>query len=99
MSKSIIQENKECYLCRYLYDFENQMNLQEHHCIHGTANRALSELYGLKVYLCINHYTAGISAVHKDRSMDLILIKQAQKKFEELYGHNKFMEVFKKNYL
>lgn len=42
MSKSIMQENKECYLCRYLYDFENQMNLQEHHCIHGTANRTLS---------------------------------------------------------
>lgn len=97
--KSIIQDTKECYLCRYLYDFENTMNLQEHHCIHGTANRVLSEQYGLKVHLCINHHTAGIGAVHKNREYDLILIKIAQKKFEEKYGHNKFMEVFKKNYL
>ena len=99
MSKSIMQQDKECYLCRYLYDHENLINLQVRHCIHGTANRALSELYGLKVYLCINHHTAGINAVHKDRNMDLILIKIAQRKFEEKYGHDKFMEVFKKNYL
>lgn len=99
MSKSIMQNKKECYLCRFLYDYENKTNLQEHHCIHGTANRTLSEEYGLKVYLCISHHTAGINAVHTDRNMDIILIKNAQKKFEEKYGHDKFMKVFKKNYL
>lgn len=97
--KSIVQQEKECFLCRYLFDIENIMNLQEHHCIHGTANRALSEKYGLKVFLCIYHHTQGLGAVHKNRDYDLIVIKEAQRKFEEKYGHDKFMEVFKKNYL
>lgn len=97
--KSIMQDEEECYLCRLLYDSENKSQLEEHHCIHGTANRAKSELYGLKVYLCIYHHQIGTNAVHKDRNMDMILIKRAQMKFEEKYGHDKYMEVFKKNYL
>lgn len=97
--KSIVQQEKECFLCRRLYNRENVINLQEHHCIHGTANRTLSEKYGLKVFLCIYHHTQGLGAVHKNRDYDLIVIKEAQRKFEKKYGHDKFMEVFKKNYL
>jgi len=99
LMKSIMQEEKECYLCRKLYDAENVQNLQEHHCIHGTANRTLSELYGLKVFLCIYHHTQGIGAVHRNRDYDLLLIREAQIKFEERYGHAEFMRVFRKNYL
>lgn len=99
MSKSIIQQERECYLCRYLYNFSNVSILQEHHIFFGTANRRLSEEYGLKLYLCINHHTEGLGAVHKNKDFDILLKKIAQKKFEEKYGHEKFMEVFKKNYL
>ena len=31
--------------------------------------------------------------------LDLRLKRECQQRFEELYGHEKFMEVFKKNYL
>jgi hypothetical protein len=31
--------------------------------------------------------------------MDIKLIKIAQQKFEELYGHDEWMRVFMKNYL
>lgn len=34
-----------------------------------------------------------------NRERDLLLKKYAQKIFEEEYGHEKFMEVFKRNYL
>lgn len=91
--KSVLQEDKEeCFLC-------GGRASEEHHCIYGTANRKLSEKYGLKVYLCPNCHRTGNMAVHKNYFTDLKLKQIAQKKFEELYGHEKFMEVFKKNYL
>ena len=91
--KSIMQTDKEeCFLC-------GGRASEEHHCIYGTANRKLSEKYGLKVYLCPDCHRTGNIAVHKNYFMDLKLKQMAQKKFEERYGHNKFMEVFKKNYL
>lgn len=93
MSKSIIQIDKEqCFLCK-------GQATEEHHCIHGTANRKLSERYGLKVYLCANCHRIGNLAVHKNFFTDLKLKQIAQKAFEIRYGHEKFMEVFKKNYL
>ena len=97
--KSIIQTEKECYLCRYLYDFENTRNLHDHHIFFGTANRKLSEKYGLKVYLCINHHTEGLGAVHKNIDYDYILKKIAQKKFEETHTRKEFMHIFGRNFL
>lgn len=93
MSKSIIQTNKEqCFLCK-------GQAMEEHHCIHGTANRKLSEKYGLKVYLCADCHRTGKLAVHKNFFTDLKIKQIAQKTFEYKYSHEKFMEVFKKNYL
>lgn len=43
---SIIQRLQECYLCG------RRDGLEVHHCIHGTANRRLSDKDGLTVYLC-----------------------------------------------
>lgn len=97
--KSIIQNKKECFLCRYLYDSENICNLQDHHIFFGTANRRLSEEYGLKAWLCIYHHTQGIGAVHKNRDYDVILKKMAQKKFEETHTREEFIKVFGKSYL
>ena len=91
--KSVIQTEKECYVCQTTY------NLHDHHIYFGSANRKQSEKYGMKVFLCQEHHT-GRSGVHFNRDLDLHLKKVAQKKFEALYGANKsFREVFGKRYL
>ena len=69
MAKSIMhrKEDRTCYLCMLLRDDYNaREDLQEHHAMPGTANRRLSERYGLKVYLCIGHHLVGPDAVHNN---------------------------------
>lgn len=93
MAKSVIQSEKECFVCGTTY------NLHDHHIFFGTANRKQSEKYGMKVWLCQEHHT-GSSGVHFNRDLDLHLKKLAQEKFEALYGANtRFIDVFGKNYL
>ncbi len=91
MTKSIIQKDMgKCFLCG------NTQNLEVHHCIHGTANRKKADKYGLVVRLCHQHHYI----VHnQDSALDMALKKEAQRAFEKLYGHFKFMEVFGINYL
>ena len=103
--KSILQGTKECYLCRLRMnekeDFRRlpDTGLEEHHIMHGVTNRKQSEKYGLKVWLCYEDHRTGKEAVHRCRETDLKLICIAQRKFEELYSHDKWMEVFMKNYI
>ncbi len=105
MAKSIMQKNKECYLCRKqaglsgYYGPLSVAGLECHHIMHGTANRKISEKYGLKVWLCVRHHREGPEAVHTNRDIDLELIKDGQTKFEELYSHDEWMSAFMKNYL
>lgn len=79
-----MQGTKECYICRQLLNEQGifkqltPYNLEEHHIMHGTANRKVSERYGLKVYLCIPHHRTGDNAVHRCRDMDLYLIRKGQ---------------------
>lgn len=73
--------------------------VQEHHVIFGSANRKLSEKYGLKVYLCLEHHEESKEAVHKNAEIALILKKEAQKCFEEHYPNLSFLKIFGKNYL
>ena len=67
--------------------------------MHGTANRRLSEHYGLKVYLCPYHHRNGPEAAHRCRQTDILLKQAAQRAFERKYSHEKWMEVFCRNYL
>lgn len=102
MSKSIMQDKRggECYLCSLLLGIDTPALIrEEHHVMHGTANRKLSEHYGLKVYLCPYHHRSGPQAVHRCRQTDILLIQAAQRVFERKYGYKKWMEVFGKNYL
>ena len=48
--KSIMEPKgcKTCYACG-----REGIDLEVHHIFYGTANRRLSEKYGLKVHLCI----------------------------------------------
>lgn len=93
MARSIIQTDKECYVCGTTY------NLHEHHIFFGTANRKQSEKYGMKVWLCQYHHT-GQAGVHFNKDLDTQLKKLAQIKFEVEYGANiSFREAFGKNYI
>ena len=92
MSKSIMQNDKVCYLCPRAFQ------LERHHVLGGTANRRLSEEYGLWVWLCHDHHT-GDGGAQYERDLNLLLKQRAQKAFENIHGHDKWMEVFRKNYL
>lgn len=104
--KSILQDKKECALCRRELElwYMPQLplpseGLERHHVMHGTANRAKAEEWGLWVWLCHKHHTGGTEAVHLNRKMDLELIRMAQRVFERQYSREKWMEEFGKNYL
>lgn len=92
MSESILQKNKECFVCH------STVCLESHHCFYGTANRRLSEEFGLKVWLCREHHT-GNQGVHFNKDFDTELKQYAQTVFEEQYGRHTFIERFGKNYL
>ena len=95
MSKSIIQNNKECYIC------ESTNTLHEHHIFFG-KNRKLAEKYGLKVYLCWEHHE-GTYGVHgrEGHALDLKLKKIAQTLFMKVYSATKeeFISKFGKSYI
>lgn len=112
MSRSIIPGDDEshCWICSHYGRLPEaieddrirpgltDMPLQTHH-IFGGPLREVSEHYGLKVHLCVYHHTAGTDAVHNNRTWDRILKQEAQKAFEERYGHAQFMQVVGRNYL
>ena len=87
-----------CYLCKLLNGDDFPKQTQEHHVCFGTANRRQSEKYGLKVYLCLNHHTAGKDAVHNNHEMARLLQAKAQEVFEEAYPGKSFLEIFGRNY-
>ena len=92
MSK--LQIKKECWFCA------NTQNLELHHIFFG-SRRKMSDKYKdqCTVWLCHDHHTGTNQAVHNSRQMDLALKHIGQSTFEKDYGHEKFMEIFGKNYL
>lgn len=105
-NKSIIQQTKECFLCRMeaekigYFGQLSSAGLHKHHFMHGTANRKLAEQYGLYAYLCeAKHHEHGPESAHGNPAVDLMLKQIAQRRFEAIYGHEKWMQVFGKNYL
>lgn len=91
--KSIIQNDKRCYVSG------SETNLHKHHIFQGTANRKKSEQYGLWVWLRADWHNMSSYGVHFNKKLDTELKQLAQRKFEEKYDHDTFMDVFKKNYL
>lgn len=92
MTKSILRNEKECYVCGGMRD------LERHHVLGGTANRKLSEKHGLWVWLCREHHTGKYGAQY-DNALNLRLKQEAQRAFEALHGHEQWMQIFRKNYL
>lgn len=87
----MLQKRKECLICKTPH------NLHEHHVFEGCYRQA-SEKYGLTVWLCFKHHT-GDEGIHFNTKLDRQLKAKAQKAFEQIYGHEKFMQIFKKNYI
>lgn len=100
--KSIMHDKSDgtCYLCMLLHEDHSRKQTQEHHVFYGTANRKLSEKYGLKVYLCMEHHTydGGPEAVHRNNDIDTRLKEMAQIDFETKYPTLCFRAIFGKTY-
>lgn len=69
-----------------------------HEVMYGSANRKKSIKYGLQIHLCPEHHNMSNKGIHFDPEFDLETKKYAQEKFEQLYSHDKWMELFKKSY-
>ena len=93
MAESIIQKERECFFCGRMTD------LDEHHVFGGTANRRISERYGLKVFLCSYHHRDPQNGAQYNKEMNLLLKREAQQAFQNIYGHSLWMMLIKKNYL
>jgi hypothetical protein len=92
--KSIVQQDmSRCWFCG------TTQNLHIHEIFFGSANREKSIKWGCYVSLCGKHHNQSKEGVHFDKNFNNCLKQVAQRKFEERYGHEKFMEVFNRNYL
>ncbi len=96
--KSILQEKDgTCYLCARNGDYRKK-TVQEHH-VFGGPNRIHSESHGLKVYLCLQHHTAGPEAVHNNIQNMRTLQQDAQRAFEENHTREEFVKLIGRNFL
>ena len=91
-SHSIMQTEKECYITG------STEGLHKHHVFPGSRRKA-SEKWGCWVWLRGDWHNLSNYGVHFNKDLDRKLKQEIQEKFEELYGHDKFMEVFGRNYI
>lgn len=106
MSKSVIQDTKECYLCRLKarkigYTGElSPYGLHRHHMVFGTANRKKAEKYGLWVYVCSEkHHEHGPESPHENREVREMLCRVAQRAFEREHTREEWRREFGKSWL
>ena len=92
MSKSILQDEKKCFLCGSIN------NLHKHH-IYGGANRKISDKNGFWIWLTGYWHNLSDEGVHFNKNLDLHLKKICQKKFEETSSREEFVKLIGKNYL
>lgn len=92
MSKSIMQDEKECYITG------STENLARHHIFYGPYRQA-SERFGCWCYLRADWHNMSNYGVHFNRDLDLMLKAECQRRFEEIYSHQEFMDTFGRNYL
>lgn len=81
MTKSIMQDKRECYISGF------STNLARHH-IYGGGRRQLSDIWGCWVWLRADWHNMADYGVHgKDgHALDMRLKRECQKRFEELYA-------------
>lgn len=92
MRDSILQTERECYITGAT------QGLHVHHIYPGSRRKA-SDKWGCWVWLRADWHNLSDYGVHNNPDLSMRLKRECQQKFEELYGRDKFMEVFGKNYL
>ena len=90
--RSILQEDKRCYICGSV------IGLERHHIFAGVANKPISERYGLWVWLCARDHR-GTEGAQYDKDKNRMLKEDAQAAFEETHSHEEWMRIIRKNYL
>ena len=80
---------------RYCYITGRTDHLDKHHIFTGIRRKA-ADKWGCWCWL--NH-EVHMAAHDKQQELLTQLRQECQERFEELYGHEKFMEVFGKSYL
>jgi hypothetical protein len=89
MSKSIMQDEKVCFVTGAT------KGLDLHH-VYAGSRRKLSDKWGCWVWLA---HDVHMDLHERNPGLDRDLKDLCQRRFEELYGHEKFMAVFGKNYI
>ena len=87
---SIIQDKKECYVCK------TTIGLHKHHIFEG-RNRKNSEKYGCWCWLCPKHHNMSDEGVHFNKRFDNYLKRYTQRVFEVIYNEE-FINIFRRNY-
>lgn len=86
--KSILTKNlKYCIVCG--------MPKQHIHEVFFGRNRQNSMKWGCCIPICARCHIN----IHNNIDLDMLYKRRCQEKFEELYSHKEFMDIFKKNYL
>jgi hypothetical protein len=89
---SILQTEKECYITGAT------SGLHKHH-VYTASRRKASDKWGCWVWLRADWHNLSDYGVHFNKDLDTRLKRECQERFEKLYGHEKFMSVFGKNFL
>lgn len=95
MSKSILQQRRECLLTGY-----DGVYLDKHH-VFGGANRKRSEEYGLWVYVRPDLHKQSRDSIHENAELDRTLKKWAQRICMEHYemSVDDFIREFGRSYI
>jgi len=99
-SKSILQDEPECYVTRKRLGTKAVGGLQVHHIYFG-RNRQISDRNGFWVWLLPYWHTGSMYGVHGKygADLDLELKQDCQRKFEETHTREEFMKLIGRNYL
>ena len=90
--KSIIQEEKECYVTHRPYGLHK-------HNIFGGPNRKISEQYGFYIWLIPEFHNMSDKGIHFNKDFDLEVKMECQRRFEEEHSRDEFMALIGRNYL
>lgn len=89
---SIMQRDKVCYLTGATE------NLHKHHIMRG-SQRKKAEKLGCWVWLRADWHVGTNYCVHADHALEMRLKRECQQRFEEIHGHDAWMQAFGRNYL
>lgn len=83
-----MREYHPCVLCHATAE-------HRHHVFYGSANRRLSEQYGMVEWLCRRCH----DAVHNGGPQGLLLKMAHQARFEQTHTRDEFMQIFGRSWL